>query len=576
VTGDVREPLPPMPVAWWRGALVGGLLATLLFGYVLLVGHAGLTAAPTGDFYDLQTRAWFDGRWDIEPFDDDRGAPVVDAAGNPVTPLSIEAIVVDGRAYLYYGPVPSLLRVPLLALTDDLDGETSQPAMLAAFGVALAAVTVLHWRIRALVRGPDAGLGRRGAVLSGLVTFGVGAGSVLLYLASQPTVYHEANLWGLAFALCAFAALLRLQTRPTVRAVAWAGGWTTLALLSRASVGVGPLVALGLVAGAMAWRWWSSHSGPSPRRGSGRVLAALGVACVLPVVLYAGVNLAKFGEPFRLPLEKQVFSQIDEQRQAALDANGGSLFGLAYLPSTTWQYLRPDALEIDDLAPWITFPREPATVIGDATFDTRDESSSIPATMPLWTVLAVVGAVAVVRRGVLGRDAVRFVVLPVAGAAAGVAGVLVIGFIAHRYLGDALPLLLLLALTGLQVVAGWVGRQQVAIGRLVMIDLALLGVLGVAVNGALAIEYQRLIAPVEPSTRTDFVVRQLAWAGGAEDRADTIRDVAELRDVDGERGDLRLVVAEGQGCVGAVWSDGFSWIELPDGARVCAALAPSG
>src|SRR5690606_32556036 len=127
----------------------------LLFAYVLLVGRSELTAAPTGDFYDLQVRAWFDGRWDIPPVRDDDGRVRTDALGNPITPLSIEAIVVDGRAYLYYGPVPSLLRVPVLAATDALDGETTQPAMAAAFLVAMAGVTVLHWRIRALVRGPE-------------------------------------------------------------------------------------------------------------------------------------------------------------------------------------------------------------------------------------------------------------------------------------------------------------------------------------------------------------------------------------------------------------------------------------
>jgi hypothetical protein len=565
-----------MPTAWWRGALVGGALAGVLFGYVLLVGQAQLTAAPTGDFYDLQTRAWFDGHWDIEPHRDDAGEVRTDGAGNPITPLSIEAIVVDGRAYLYYGPVPSLLRVPLLAATDALDGETTQLFMFAAFALALGGVTVLHWRIRVLVRGAGAGVGRRGAVLSGLVTFGVGAGSVLVFLGSQPTVYHEANLWGLAFATCAFAALVSVQVRPSAAAIAWAGVWTTLAFLSRASVGAGPLVALVLVSALAAWR---TRDAAARAPGSGRLVAGLAVACAVPVLLYVGVNLAKFGEPFRLPLEKQVFSQVDEQRQAALDANGGSLFSLSYLPSTAWQYLRPDALELDGLPPWINFPREQATVIGDATFDTRDESSSIPATMPLWTVLAVVGAVAIVRRGVLRGDEVRVLVLPVIGAAAGVVGVLVIGFIAHRYLGDVLPLLLLLALTGVQVVAGWVARQQAMIANLVMVDLALLGVLGVAVNGALAIEYQRLIAPVEPLTRTDFVVTQYRW--GRDDAVSeafdaaleaAVRDPSELEEIDGERGDLRLIVREGQGCVGVVWSDGFRWIELPEGKRVCDAL----
>src|SRR5262245_26618306 len=105
-----------MPRAWRRAAVLGGLAALLVFAYVLFIGRTELTAAPTGNFYDLQARAWFDGHWDIHPNRGPAGEPLVDALGNPETPLSIEAIVIDGRAYLYYGPVPSLLRVPVLAL----------------------------------------------------------------------------------------------------------------------------------------------------------------------------------------------------------------------------------------------------------------------------------------------------------------------------------------------------------------------------------------------------------------------------------------------------------------------------
>lgn len=583
-----------MPSPWRRAALVGGVLATIVFGYVLVIGRTELTAAPTGDFYDLQARAWFDGQWDIDPYLDGDGKPRVNDLGQPITPLSIEAIVVDGRAYLYYGPVPSVLRAPVLALTDELDGELTQPFMLAAFVLALVVLTRLHWRIRCLVRGGAADPASGETVLAGALTFGLGAGSVLLFLASQPTVYHEANLWGLTFALGAFTAMLDLQARPSVRAVAIAGGWTALALLSRVSVGLGPLVALGLIFLVFAWRWWRGRqtvTGPT----DGRVIAALAVACVVPVVLYAGVNLARFGEPFRLPLEKQVYSAFEPTRIAALADNDGSLFGLKFVPTTLWQYARPDAIEVDALAPWLNFPREQATLIGDVTFDTRDETSSVPASMPLWTVFAVVGLVGLIRpprpsvpdpspepeaaplypggpdryepepestaagsTTIAATDVPTLALLrvPALGAAAGCAGVLTIAFIANRYLGDLFPLLAVLGLAGVQVTASWWRRAHPT--RLLAVPLVLLGVWGVAANLALAIEYQRLIAPVDPATRDAFV----AWQYELSDGTHRVQDRSGPRgsDVDiGPRGTI-MVVSD----VWCSWSDGFGWHRLHD------------
>jgi hypothetical protein len=592
---------PPAPPRWRRAAVVGGALATVLFAWVVLIGRAELTAAPTGDFYDLQVRAWFDGRWDIE----DRIHP---DTGQPYNPLSIEAIVVDGRSYLYYGPVPALLRTPLAAVTSGTDGRTTQPFMLAAFVVLLGGANALGWRIRCLVRasaspatpasgastGPDASvhtesLSAPEVWLAGATTFVVGAGTVALYLGSQPTVYHEATLWGLAFGLWAYALVLDATVTTTVRTVAWAGVLTTLALLSRASVGIGPLVGLGLllvVVTVRALRRRLDEARPlaearpageagapenDPPTGTAaslrrhrRVLGALVGACVVPVVLYAAVNQARFGEPLRLPLEKQVYSQIDQERIAALEANDGSLFSAAYLPSTVLQYARPDALRFDALAPWLVFPRQPATVVGGATFDTRDVSSSVPATMPLWTVLAGVGAVAVARDLLGRRGRLGPLWVPAAGAIAGTGGVLTIGFIANRYLGDLLPLLLVLGLAGLHVTLRWATTRPSAVRRALVATATVAALWGVAANLALALEYQRLIAPVDPATRVAFV----SWQHTLGDTGDRV-SVGEPpgRHEVAERGWRYVLLGPDGGCW---WSDGTSAQRLGDpDSEVC-------
>ncbi len=550
-----RPAFPPVAPGFRIASLIGGALASLLFLWVLLVGRTELTAAPTSDFYDLQARAWFDGDWHVEDVTD----PVT---GESYNPLSIEAFVVEGRSYMYFGPVPSMLRVPVLASTDTLDGELTQPSMFVAFLVALWATHLLSWRIRVLVRGSEP-VGRVEQVVAGATLGAVGGGTVLLYLGSQPVVYHEAALWGVAFALLSYHAAIEVVSRATPRAVVTAGVFAGLALHTRASVGLGPVVALALLSAVTALRafggerfaWATRWSLPRDVHPPGGTVALLAAVTVLPVLVYAAVNMARFDEPFRLPIEKQVFSGIDPNRIAALEDNSGSIFGLRYLPTTAWQYLRPDALEIDAVLPWVNFPRDQATVVGDVVFDTRDEASSVPATMPVLAVMAIVGVVAVARSS--RRPDLMVLRLPLIGAACGCLGVLAIAFIAHRYLVDFLPLLLLAGLAGLHVAFCWMSGRGSRAAQVCGVGLALLAVWGLAANLALAVEYQRVIAPVEPSTRWAFLEVQHGAA-----LETTTWDSAALPDPTGSRGRVLSWVQDGSCAV--VWTDGFEWTEVPE------------
>lgn len=539
-------PLPPLNRRFARACVAGALAAALVFAWVLFLGRAELAPPrPAADFYDAQARALFHGRWDVPP-----------------EVLSIEAFEVDGRTYMYFGPVPALLRMPILAVTDALDGRLTQLSMLVAFAVTMLGVTRLSWRIRTFVRG-DAAVHRREAVVTALFTFGAGAGTVVLYLGSQAVVYHEAILWGIAWALLAYDALIGFLVHPRVRTLAWASGFATLAFLTRASVGAGPVVALGLAVVAVAVARLAGDETRVPAlvravapgvevRPATRLVGVGIVAVLVPLVLYAGVNLVKFGELYRLPLERQVFSDLDPARQAALADNDGSLFGLKFVPTTLWQAVRPDAIELQRAAPWITFPRAPADVIGDVTFDTLDESSSVTATMPLLVVLGVVGAVVVVRARPVRDAEVAALRLPVLGGVAGLGATLTIAFVAHRYLGDAFPPLLLLALAGLHACgrrfAGDLRPAVVATG----VAFLVLGAWGVAANLGLAVEYQRLIAPTGLDTRYDFVAFQVDAPGDPPVvRTDEVPDVAA-------RGTL-LVLGD---CDALFYSDGHLWYLL--------------
>ena len=351
---------PRPPRAFTRAWLVGGGLATLLFTWLLAAGKWSLMTAETqANFYDVQARSLLHLHWDV-----------------PLEVLNIEAFVIHGKAFMYFGPFPALLRLPIVAATDRFDGRLTQLSMLIAFVVALAALRTLAWRARWLTVG-DRPVGRGEAWATGALAGVLGGGSVLLFLANRPYVYDEAIMWGIALALAAYDQLIAYVLAPTRRRLVLVTLLVAGAFLTRGSIGLGPVVALMLVAvmsagGALRARDRAGLPG----------VAALGAAALVPIILYSYVNYAKFGTLLSIPTDKQFQVTVDPHRREVLRANGGKLFRLAFVPTTLLQYARPDALDVHRLLPWISFPSHRARVIGDARFDTLDRASSVPASMP--------------------------------------------------------------------------------------------------------------------------------------------------------------------------------------------------
>ena len=105
---------PRPPRAFTRAWLIGGGLATLLFTWLLTADTWSLTTTQTqANFYEVQARSLLDLHWDV-----------------PLEVLNIEAFVVKGKAFMYFGPFPALLRLPIVAVTDGFDGRLTQLSML--------------------------------------------------------------------------------------------------------------------------------------------------------------------------------------------------------------------------------------------------------------------------------------------------------------------------------------------------------------------------------------------------------------------------------------------------------------
>jgi len=373
------------------------------------------------NFYEIQARALFHGHWWV-----------------PKGSLGIEAFVIDGRDYTYFGPFPALLRMPIMAVTDALDGRLTAPSMLLAWAVTALFVSLLAWRVRLLVRGPVP-LGRAEAASFAVVLATILSGSTLLHLAAMPWVYHEDLAWSVALTTGALFALLGVLEHPTKRRVIALGALISAATLARSATG------WACVIGAMlAAAWFASGRGGDANRRWWRATLAAGL---IPLAIGCALTWVKFGVPFGLPMNAQVFTKINQHRREFLAANGGRYFNPEFVPSTLLAYLRPDGLRFTSVFPFITLPAAPARAVGGVVLDQVYRTTSVPSSMPLLFLLSAWGAITAFRPRPVGR--VRLTRVPLLAAGACITGVLVWGYIANRFLADFLPLLVLASLIGL-------------------------------------------------------------------------------------------------------------------------------
>ncbi len=372
------------------------------------------------------------------------------------------------------------------------------------------------------------------------------------------------------------------QTRARlVGAAVFAG----LAFMSRASVGMGPLIALGLVFGGRllrgAHRGWTERrrardgaateatdpgAPPAPARGllshldwlagsdDGRTwILPLLFAVLIPAAVYGYVNVARFGTPFSVPWTRQVLALINPRHEAILAANGGTYFGLKFAPTTLLQYLRPDALAFRPALPLDHVPalphadhrqrevRHPGSV---------DERGCVDAgARPARRLRARRRRAAPLRPH---RDA-AWLRVPLLGALGGIGLTVAISYVAERYLGDWVPLLVLGALIGIQALLrrGEEASHRRAT-RLWIVVAAVLAVFGIWVNGGLAVLYARLYSPEHDTDRLAMLeVQHSLDVGGpyAVGRSDVLPAVPS-------RSGTTWIVGD---CDSMYWSDGRTW-----------------
>ncbi|MDX2378457.1 MAG: hypothetical protein QNM02_01705 [Acidimicrobiia bacterium] len=511
---------PRVPDAERRWALLATLGSTVLFWLILcrwrpwdLFARGGFTT----NFYDAQADAFWRLQLDVP----------ADVAG-------IEGFLIDGKTYLYYGPFLAVARLPLAPFGGWSEGRLTGLSMLIAFA-CLCTVTFHLARRVARLDGAPAGAPWRPALVVSVVAL-----SPALALAGGVNVYHETELWALVLILATFVALLDVFHEPSARSLTLAGGAALATVLTRASVGFGALTALGITG---AWLVWHHRR----RLGIGALATSAGGA-----VAYVGINLAKFGTPLDLPADRQVLTLLDPGRAEWFAENGGSFFGLRYLPTTTLQYLRPDTIRFERLLPFVRFG-PPGHEFGSP-LESNTPTGSLTATATLLVLMTAFGAVVLVR-----RHRWRLTGL-MAGAAVAALPTLAIGFLANRYLVDLLPLLVVPA--ALAGVSWHVGQPRARWRPAAIVGVVALLAWGAVVNTALAVWLDGVARPGFTAVRYGFDERIF---GGAPPGVTDISRDAEGALVVPRDG---IVGIDGD-CDGLYVASQGDWVplELADGVR---------
>jgi len=545
---------------------VGGFAAAAVFSWFVFLGSGDVFAPDMfSNFYDAQAHSLLGGHWDM-----------------PAKVLAFERYNIDGRYFMYFGPWPALLRMPVAVFTGEMDGRLSRVSMLLAFVVFLVFVSRVAWQARILVRG-DGQPSRLALFGAGGFVFVAGCASSALFLASRVWVYHEGILWGIAWSVAAFSFLISYLVSGRGRDLGWVGLTATLAMLSRASVGLGPVLALGAILAVhlaqrvVAWLLRRRSRPPLARRlalarwagVSDEVLARsswpIALAAGIPLALYMYVNYSKFGTLFSLPVDKQDIRLGAPERRAALAASN-QLFSIDYAPTNLLQYFRPDAIGIDRLFPWITF--SPSHTMGLA-YDHVEPTASITAVSAVLLVLAILGVVAAIRAahpaavpttgsGTEPKPGAETLRIPLLCATAAAAGVTVIAELAQRYQSDFVPLLVIGAAAGLAWLPALLVHRAALTRRFIVVAIVMLAVWSCGVTAALTLRYQRT---QQSGFRRDFVdfqldVNDVLGLGGAGD----IRQGPRLPEQPAPLGQFFIA----GDCSDLYLSDGWEWLPVEE------------
>jgi hypothetical protein len=202
--------------------------------------------------------------------------------GVDVEAIRSEAMIVNGKVRMYFGPFPAFLRVPLNFVNPEGRGKWSRLSGFLAGAIALFAFSGL---VRsALLKSSLSVSARR--LLGDALVVGFVFGSPILFLVGNLSIYNEGIVWGLAWSLAALYFAFRSREdegNSLMRSLLGFSLCSVGALLSRVTFGVPFLIIAPLLALRIR------------REDRLANLAALFVPLSAGLLFYLLLNYAKFG-----------------------------------------------------------------------------------------------------------------------------------------------------------------------------------------------------------------------------------------------------------------------------------------
>lgn len=462
------------PHRWFIAAT---LVCTALYVAMLTAGTFRLLLPDIfGDFYDHQARALLKGRLHLD-----------EAA------RTSESFIFENRIYIYFGPTPAVLRLPLVFF-DVAFGQLSRCFMVAYFLATLAGAYALQLHVARLIGGPR-NWPSRFAVLA--LTVSIGLGSTVFFLAARTYVYHEAILCGIAFAVWSSYFSLRWLDAP---ARAW---WLPALACGIASVHARPptgLFALALVGTTALALGWETLRAPGAPSFSDRIRPLLrpfliAVAAALGILSFNGLSYLKFksfeGAPLRYHVEYQNNHRIAHIQGRNFHASNVR-FNFDYY---AW---RPN-FTVSRHFPYFYFHRPFTDVYPHARIDLAEPVLALPYSMPGLVFLALApGAAALFLLPTSRRPLAVIAVAALPMTLALLAAVA----ISQRYTGDFVPPLLIAAAFGLQALPHLIPRVR----RILRAAITLAVLLGVLVTFVMTLHYKGAMVWGVPRVQEHYAV----------------------------------------------------------------------
>lgn len=288
----------------------------------------------------------------------------------------------NGReTVLYFGPLPAIIRIPLVILGDPLL-LVSRLACIVASLLAILAVYAICSTMRA--KTSSARHGQCGLARIVTVTFAIG--SPLLIIVAWPSMFNEAMLWGLATSLWAYHALARIiiARELTPRVLLQLSLCSGLALFSRVTFAVPLYLA---IAGLCVVYW--RHLWHSPLRL--RLLLSLMIPTACIAAAQAWYNVARYGNALR-------FAPLGDASYLQVSSFGGQ-WNLMRVPSNVLTYLGLRFSQFSEHFPYIR--PVPAHYSPDRVFIQpswwREDVATFPVVTPLLTIFTMIAVYRIVR-----------------------------------------------------------------------------------------------------------------------------------------------------------------------------------